>query len=117
MSELDVLVNQNRKCAKCREPVEVERVKILNSNLCAGCAHDLEQKLSEKNGRPLIHRVTLRRQEEFQFNEIHVPREWEEPKRKKKKNSLTLVPGLIPESQRVAQRRRRCLINVVYDED
>lgn len=120
MSELvDLLVKSDRKCCKCKDPVESERVKLLNSNLCAKCAHELEQRLAEKNGRPLIHRATLRRQDEFNFNEIHVPREWEEPKSKrKKKNKLTLVPGLMPDSQRVldARRRAKCLINVVYDD-
>jgi hypothetical protein len=118
MSELMGMLMPDRKCCKCKAPVEAERVKLLNSNLCASCAHELEQKLAAKNGGPLIHRATLRRQEEFKFNEIHVPREWEEPKRRKKKKGVTLVPALMPDSQRILDERRRakCLITVVYDD-
>lgn len=103
-----------RFCAKCKQQIDPERVKATNSNLCVHCARELEQKLAAKNGRPMIHRIS---QGELDFNTIHVPRDWEQPK--SKKNNIVLVPGLMPESQRVldAQRRRKCLINVVYDYD
>jgi len=99
----------DRKCCKCKAPVEAERVRILNSNLCASCAHELEQKLVAKNGGPLIHRATLRRQYKFNFNEIHVPHEWEEPKSKRKKR---LIPVLMLDER----RRSKCLITAVYDD-
>jgi recombinational DNA repair protein (RecF pathway) len=99
---------QNRKCAKCHGPVEPERVKILDSSLCARCAHELEKQNGLLIQRFRLNEIRVPREEIHIPREIHVPREWEKKKKKKRRH----------ESQQVldAQCQCQCLINVVYDD-
>lgn len=105
-------MSTTRECARCQAPVEDERIKRLDSFICAACAQRLELAIAQRNGALTVKRPRLV-QSELGINTIHVPRDWETGS---KKNKRAKQAGLVAIVNGVKAAISKPLVTTVYDD-